>query len=86
MRRSKQSLKRTKQAEPERVTFAVIRSGKKKDEIPTYHYWVIVGALQWMVADRLTAYDTAKLIIKSKAGDQFTAEPGITISIIEKEI
>ena len=57
----------------------------KKETLETWRYWEIVGALQWMGADRLTAYDTAKWIQQAKPGDTRTIQPGIDIQISEKE-
>ena len=76
---------RNSKAAPERERIAVFRSGKKKETLDTWRYWEIVGALQWMGADRLTAYDTAKWIQQAKPGDTRTAQPGIDIQILEKE-
>lgn len=76
---------RNSKKEPERERIAVFRSGRKKETIETWRYWEIVGALQWMGADRLTAYDTAKWIQQAKPGDTRTVPPGIDIQISEKE-
>lgn len=76
---------RNSKAAPGRERAAVIRSGKKKEELAAWRYWEIVGALQWMGADRLTAYDTAKWIMQAKAGNRREISPEITIEIIEKE-
>lgn len=76
---------RNSKAAPERETVVIFRSGNKKETISTWKYWEIVGALQWMGADRLTAYDTAKWIQQAKPGDARTVQPGIDIQISEKE-
>lgn len=75
-----------KQEAPETVIIAVIRSGRKEERFESWRYWEIVGALQWMGADHLTAYDTAKWIQKARPGQSLDAEPGIKITITEKEI
>lgn len=77
---------RNRQPDKERTTLAVIRSGRKKETLATWRYWEVVGALQWMGADRVTAYDTAKWIMKANAGDHRKVKPEITIDVIEKEI
>lgn len=61
-----------KQKEPERKIWVIISNGKRKDKLETWRYWEIVGALQWMGADRQTAYDTAKWAMKAKPGDSLT--------------
>ena len=76
---------RNSKAAPERERIAVFRSGRKKETLETWRYWEIVGALQWMGADRLTAYDTTKWIQQAGPGDTRTIQPGIDIQIIEKE-
>lgn len=76
---------RNSKTAPGRERIAVFRSGKKKETLDTWRYWEIVGALQWMGADRLTAYDTAKWIQQAKPGESRDIQPGITITI-EKEI
>lgn len=76
---------RNSKTAPERERIAVLRSGKKKETLAAWRYWEIVGALQWLGADRLTAYDTAKWIQQAKPGDARTVPPGIDIQIIEKE-
>lgn len=76
---------RNSKAAPERERIAVFRSGKKKETLDTWRHWEIVGALLWMGADRLTAYDTAKWIQQAKPGDTRTVQPGIDIQISEKE-
>ena len=76
---------RNSKAAPKRERIAVFRSGKKKEILETWRYWEIVGALQWMGADRLTAYDTAKWIQQAKPGDTRTVQPSIDIQISEKE-
>lgn len=70
---------------PGRERAAVLRSGKKKEVLDTWRYWEIVGALQWMGADRLSAYDTAKWIQQAQPGESREIQPGIKINIIEKE-
>ena len=76
---------RNSKKEPERERIVIFRSGKKKETLDTWRYWEIVGALQWMGADRLTAYDTTKWIQQAKPGDTRTVPPGIDIQISEKE-
>lgn len=61
-----------KQQEPERKIFVIISNGKRKEKLEAWRYWEIVGALQWMGADRQTAYDAAKWAIRAKAGDSLT--------------
>ena len=75
-----------KQAAPQRRIVAVLRCGKKMmDALDTWRYWEIVGALQWMGADRALAYEQAKYIQKAKPGDTWRIVPDISIEIIEKE-
>ena len=76
---------RNSKAAPKRERTAVFHSGKKKESLAAWRYWEIVGALQWLGADRLTAYDTAKWIQQAKPGDTRTVPPGIDIQISEKE-
>lgn len=76
---------RNSKAAPERERIAVLRSGKKKESLTAWRYWEIVGALQWLGADRLTAYDTAKWVQNAQPGESRDIQPGITITI-EKEI
>lgn len=76
---------RNRQPDKERTTIAVIRSGRKKETLATWRYWEVVGVLQWMGADRVTAYDQAKYIQKAKPGDTWRVMPDISIEIIEKE-
>lgn len=61
-----------KKQEPERKTWVTISNGKRKDKLETWRYWEIVGALQWMGADRQTAYDAAKWTMRAKSGDSLT--------------
>lgn len=61
-----------KQKEPERKAFVTISNGKRKEKLETRRYWEIVGALQWMGADRKTAYDAAKWAMKAKPGESLT--------------
>lgn len=61
-----------KKQEPEQKIFVTISNGKRKDTLETWRYWEIVGALQWMGADRQTAYDAAKWAMKAKQGDSLT--------------
>lgn len=75
-----------KQEAPETVIIAVIRSGRKEERFESWRYWEIVGALQWMGADRLTAYDTAKWIQKARPGQSRSVQPEIKITLTEKEI
>jgi len=77
---------RNSRAAPQLERIAVFRSGKKKETLDTWRYWEIVGALQWMGADRLTAYDTAKWVQNAQPGESREIQPGITITISEKEI
>ena len=70
--------------EPERIV--TIRSGKKKETFKTWQYWEIVGALQWMGADRLIAYDTAKLLLKAAPGYMVGIPlTDITLEVTERE-
>lgn len=73
--------------DPEPIRYAVIRSGRQRETTTqeTWRYWEIVGTLQWMGAARQTAYDTAKWIIKAKAGDTIAIEPEIYIEIRQTE-
>jgi len=77
---------RNSRAAPQRERIAVFRSGKKKESLAAWRYWEIVGALQWLGADRLTAYDTAKWVQNAQPGESREIQPGITITISEKEI
>ena len=77
---------RNSKAAPERERIAVFRSGKKKESLAAWRYWEIVGALQWLGTDRLTAYDTAKWVQNAQPGESREIQPGITITISEKEI
>ena len=77
---------RNSKAAPGRERIAVFRSGKKKESLAAWRYWEIVGALQWLGADRLTAYDTAKWVQNAQPGESREIQPGITITISEKEI
>lgn len=63
-----------KEPAPERKACVIIRSADKKKPVvlDTWRYWEIVGALQWMGADRQTAYDAAKWAMKAKPGDRLT--------------
>lgn len=61
-----------KQQEFERKIFVIISNGKRKDKLETWRYWEIVGTLQWVGADRQTAYDAAKWAMKAKQGDSLT--------------
>lgn len=61
-----------KQQEPERKICVIISNGKRKEKLETWRYWEIVGALQWVGADRQTAYDAAKWAMKAKQGDSLT--------------
>ena len=56
---------RNSKAAPERERIAVFRSGKKKESLAAWRYWEIVGALQWLGADRLTAYDAEARICRA---------------------
>lgn len=77
---------RSKQPEKERKILATFRSERKKETLETWRYWEIIGALQWMGADRQTAYEQAKYIQKAKPGDTWRVLPDINITISEKEI
>ena len=73
-----------KQEVPETVIIAVIRSGRKEERFEIWRYWEIVGALQWMGADRLTAYDTAKALQHATPCPPKEVWPGVTMEIIER--
>lgn len=60
-----------KQQEPERKIFVTISDGNKRERFETWRYWEIVGALQWMGADRQTAYDAAKWAGRATPGDWY---------------
>lgn len=69
---------------PERELIVIFRSGKKKETLDTWRYWEIVGALQWMGADRITAYDTAKVLQHATPCPPREVWPGVTMEIIER--
>ena len=75
---------RNRQEQPEKKTVVTIRAGTRKETLETWRYWEIVGAIQWMGADRLTAYDAAKALLKAKPGDRQEIQPGITLEVTEK--
>ena len=77
-------MKRQEQ-QKERKILVTLRSDRKEQTLETWRYWEIVGALQWMGADRVTAYDQAKYIQKAKPGDTWRTLPDIHITISEKE-
>ena len=70
-----------KSKDQERKVLVTIRSGRRKETHEYWKYWEIVGVLQWMGADRLTAYDTAKWLQKAKTGDRREIEPNITLEV-----
>lgn len=74
-----------KQKEPERKICVIISNGQRKDKLETWRYWEIVGALQWMGADRKTAYDAAKWAMKAKPGDSLTVKE-IRMEVKDEEI
>lgn len=65
--------------------YVMIGSGRKSETFETWQYWEIVGALQFMGADRMTAYDAAKWLQKAKPGDLREIEPGITMEINRRQ-
>lgn len=68
--------------EAERKVYVTIRSPVgKKEKLETWRYWEIVGALQWMGADRQTAYDAAKWLQKLHTGDSQTLPNGIIMEV-----
>lgn len=75
---------RNKQEQPEKRTVVTIKAGSRKETLDAWRYWEIVGALQWMGADRQTAYDTAKILARAKPGDRREIQPGITLEVTEK--
>lgn len=74
-----------KQQEPERKICVIISNGKRNDKLETWRYWEIVGALQWMGADRQTAYDAAKWAMKAKQDDSLTVGE-ITMEVKDGEV
>ena len=65
-----------------RKVYVTIRSTAwKKEKLETWRYWEIVGALQWMGADRQTAYDAAKWLQQLHPGDSQTLPNGITMEV-----
>ena len=75
------TMKRAKK-KAERKVFVTIRSpAGKKEKLETWRYWEIVGALQWMGADRQTAYDTAKWLQQLHPGNSQTLPNGITMEV-----
>ena len=75
---------KAKNTEPEKKIVVTIKAGTRKETIDTWRYWEIVGALQWCGAERQTAYDTAKVLVKAKPGDRLEIQPGITLEAKEK--
>ena len=66
----------------ERKVYVTIRSpAGKKEKLETWRYWEIVGALQWMGADRQTSYDAAKWLRQLNPGDSQTLPNGITMEV-----
>lgn len=72
-----------KEPAPERKVCVIIRSADKKKPVvlDTWRYWEIVGALQWMGADRQTSYDAAKWCQQLHPGDSQTLPNGITMEV-----
>ena len=68
----------------ERKILVTFRSGRKKDRHETWQYWENVGTLIWMGAERQTAYDTAKWLMKAAPGDWRIVEPEIGVEVTEK--
>lgn len=75
---------KAKNTEPEKKIVVTIKAGTRKETIDTWRYWEIVGALQWCGAERQTAYDTAKVLVKAKPGNRLEIQPGITLEVKEK--
>ena len=73
-----------KPAEPERKVLVTIRSGRKKVTLETWKFWEIVGELQWMGVDRMTAYDAAKWVLQLNPGEKQVIPPGILMEVTEK--
>lgn len=74
-----------KEQPPERKVYVTIRSASgRKEKLENWRYWEIVGALQWMGADRQLAYEAAKWIQKLEPGEKKTLPKGITVEV-EKE-
>lgn len=65
----------------ERKILATFRSGRKKDQHETWKYWENVGTLIYMGAERQTAYDTAKWLMRAEPGDRRTVEPEILVEV-----
>ena len=68
----------------ERKVLVTIRSGRKQETFETWKYWEIVGALQWMGADRMTANDAAKWVLQLNPGDTQVIPPGIMMEVTEE--
>lgn len=52
-----------------KVIVAIRSSRRKAATLDTWRYWEIVGELQFMGADRVSAVDAAKWCIRAKPGD-----------------
>lgn len=67
---------------PARKLYVIIRSAAgRKEKLETWRYWEIVGALQWMGADRQLAYDAAKWVQRLNPGEKKTLPYGITMEV-----
>ena len=65
-------MKNAKKETQDRKVYVTIRSpAGKKEKLETWRYWEIVGALQWMGANRQQAYDAARWCIKAKPGSWY---------------
>lgn len=73
-----------KEQSQERKVYVTIRSGRKCEKLETWRYWEIVGALQWMGADRQTAYDAARWIYQLPVGScQTLKQYGISMEVTD---
>lgn len=70
----------------ERKTYAVIRSGRKKEEYETWRAYSIINALRSFGAERTEAYSAEVWQRHAAPGEQLEVEPGITLEIIGKEV
>lgn len=69
----------------ERKVYVTIRSGRKTEKLETWRYWEIVGALQWMGADRETAYKTALRCARARGKHaKWLLPTGIIVEIFEE--
>jgi hypothetical protein len=73
------------EATTERKVLVTIRSGSKKKTFETWQFWEIVGELQWIGADRMTAYDAAKWVRQLNPGEKQVIPPGIMMEVKEEE-